>query len=75
MTQESRDLAEYQTDHDLLIRVDQKVSDLVAKFEARDKVYVTQDEFWPVKVLVYGCTGIMLTSVVGALLFLILQHH
>lgn len=71
---EPRDLVEYQSDHDLLIRVDQKVTDLVAKFEARDKVYVTQSEFWPVKVLVYGCTGMMLTSVIGALLYLIIRH-
>lgn len=66
-------IAEYQSDHDLLIRVDQKVSDLMAKMESRDKDYVTQAEFWPVKVLVYGCTGLMLTSVIGALLYLVIR--
>jgi len=35
--------------------------------------YVTQQEFWPVKALVYGCTGLMLTSLVGALLYLVLH--
>lgn len=36
--------------------------------------FVTQSEFWPVKVLVYGCTGMMLTGVIGALLYLVIKH-
>lgn len=35
---------------------------------------VTQDQFWPVKTLVYGITGLMLTGIVGALLMLLLKH-
>lgn len=35
---------------------------------------VNHDEFWPVKTLVYGIVGLMLTGVVGALLLLILKN-
>jgi hypothetical protein len=34
---------------------------------------VTQAEFWPVKVLVFGCTGLMLTAVIAALLILVIK--
>ena len=37
--------------------------------------FVTQSEFWPVKVLVYGCTGMILTGVIGALLYLVIRHN
>jgi hypothetical protein len=73
MTDASRDIDIVQSDHDLLIRVDQKVSDLVTKIEQRDKQYVTQAEFWPVKMLVYGCTGLMLTSLIGAIVLLVIK--
>jgi hypothetical protein len=49
------------------------VSDLVTKIEQRDKQYVTQAEFWPVKMLVYGCTGLMLTSLIGAIVLLVIK--
>jgi len=39
-----------------------------------DKEYVTQDEFTPVKNIVYGIVGLILTSVVGALITLILKQ-
>jgi hypothetical protein len=74
MAETQTDIAQYQSDHDLLIRVDQKVSDLVSKFDAREKEYVTRAEFWPVKTLVYGCVVLMLTSVVSALLYLVIHH-
>lgn len=35
--------------------------------------YVTKVEFWPVKSIVYGGAGIVLVSVVGALITLVLQ--
>jgi hypothetical protein len=73
MAETQKDVAEYQSDHDLLIRVDQRLTDLMTRLEARDKEYVTQAEFWPVKVLVYGCTGLMLTAIVGSLLVLVVK--
>ena len=38
-----------------------------------DKKYVTQEEFRPVKLLVFGVTGLMLTAVIVALLALVLR--
>ena len=38
-----------------------------------EKKYVSQEEFKPVKSLVYGMVGLILTAVVGALLTLILK--
>lgn len=39
-----------------------------------DNNYVTKTEFEPVQKLVYGLVGLILTSVVGALLYLVIQH-
>lgn len=36
---------------------------------------VTKDEFWPVKTLVYGITGLLLSGTVGALLMLLYTRH
>lgn len=73
MADNPRDIVEYQSDHDLLIRVDQRLSDLVTRLDKRDVEFVTQAEFWPVKMLVYGCTGLMLTGVVGALIVAVIK--
>ncbi len=40
--------------------------------EKLDKL-VTQEQFWPVKVLVYGLTGIILTSVIASLVMQIIK--
>lgn len=37
------------------------------------KQMVTQDQFWPIKTLVYGFVGITLIAVIGGLLTLILK--
>ena len=42
--------------------------------EKMEKDYVTQDEFKPVKNIVYGVVGLLLTSVVGALIALVLKQ-
>jgi hypothetical protein len=42
--------------------------------EKMEKDYVTQDEFKPVKNIVYGLVGLILTSVVGALIALVLKQ-
>lgn len=41
--------------------------------ENNDK-FVTQDEFEPIKKIVYGLVGLILTGVVGALLTLIIRQ-
>jgi hypothetical protein len=45
-----------------VIGIDKKLDDMV-----------TQDQFWPVKTLVYGLVGIILTAVVVAILALTLR--
>lgn len=67
-----------QTDRELLLilveRLNQMNTQLVsiaAKLDGQDERYderyVTREEFWPVKAIVYGGAGIVLVAVVGAL--------
>jgi hypothetical protein len=35
---------------------------------------VTQDQFWPIKMIVYGAVGIMLTALFGALIALVVAR-
>ncbi len=35
---------------------------------------VTQDQFWPVKTLVYATVGLMLLALFGSMLLLVLPH-
>lgn len=39
-----------------------------------DGKYVTQDQFWPIKTLVYGATGIMLFAIVAAIVGLVITR-
>ena len=50
------------------------VDDVEALKRHRDEKCVTQSEFWPVKTLVYGLTGLLLMAVVGAILALVFQN-
>lgn len=47
-------------------KMDSKLDSLVNKF-------VTKEEFWPIKALVYGFTGLILVTVIGALIMLVLR--
>lgn len=38
------------------------------------KAYVTQDQFWPVKVIVYGAASLILTTVLGAIVALVITR-
>ena len=49
--------------------VSKKVTDLDDKVS---KNYVSQEEFKPIKMLVYGLVGIILVAVIGALLKLVI---
>lgn len=71
---EPKELFEYKTDHDLIIELSTLVRVMNAKLDTFTTLYVTKSEFWPVKTLVYGCTALMLTSLVGAILFLVLKR-
>ncbi len=67
----------------------QELSVAVAKIDERTKIlvtsvdkiedtlsksYVTQDEFKPVKALMYGLVGVILTSVIGSILLLVVKQ-
>lgn len=49
-----------------IIGIDSKLDDMRADM-------VTQDQFWPVKTIVYGLVGLILVAVVGALLVLVVK--
>lgn len=70
---EPKELTEYKTDHDLLIELRTIMFLMKQQLDQMTSNFVTQDQFWPVKSLVYGCTAIMLTSLVGAIIYLVLK--
>jgi len=47
-------------------------SDVIEIKVKLDSKYVTKEEFDPIKKLVYGVTGLILTTVIGALLALVI---
>lgn len=47
--------------------------DIKAIKETLDGKIVTQEAFWPVKTLVYGITGLLLSGTIGALLMLLVN--
>lgn len=49
------------------------IAEIRKMLEEQKNTLVTQDQFWPVKTLVYGLTGMMLVSIVGALMTLIIR--
>jgi hypothetical protein len=73
MADHTKDTVEYPSDHDLLIELRTEMRGLRDDFKDAKANYVTQAEFWPIKALVYGCTGLMLTGIVGSLLVLVLK--
>lgn len=56
------------SDHDLLLGIHHRTCNI----EEIMKSVVTQVEFKPVKLVVFGLVGIIVTSVMGALVFLVL---
>jgi hypothetical protein len=57
----------------LLTEIDKKVTRLEVLLERVSKDYVTQAEFEPVKKLVYGVTGLLLSAVVVAVVALVVR--
>ena len=66
--------AQYVPNHEMaLIRL--SVTELGIKMNEQKKMLehmVTVDQFFPVKVLVYGAAGLILTSVLGAIIALVI---
>lgn len=59
-----------ESDHDLLIRIDARTAD----FEEKLRKFVTQDEFAPVRNLVYGLVAIVLIGVAVAVVALVVNQ-
>ena len=57
-------------DHDLLIAIKTHVESINVRLNS----FVTHEEFWPVKMLVYGAVGIMCAGIVGAVMTLIIRQ-
>lgn len=56
------------SDHDLLVRIDEKV----VAVHARMDEFVTRQEFLPVQRVVYGLVGMILVGIIGAIIRLVL---
>ena len=54
---------------ELLVRIDERT----ARQERDTAKYVTREEFAPIKGLVYGLVGLLLTGVIGAVLALVIR--
>ena len=69
-----RDIDRAKADGQLLSDV-ASIKDKVISIEKKlENNYVTKDEFTPIKNLVYGLVGLILTGVVMALLGLVILH-
>ena len=51
------------------------LAERVARLEQEREEWITSSEFAPVKLLVYGMTGLMLGAVILALLALVVGEH
>ena len=83
---EKKDRADFSSIHDHLDRLDRvtnndlivyKIDELKSQFTDFEKslksTYVTKTEFLPIQKLVYGMVGLILVSVVGAVLALVVK--
>jgi hypothetical protein len=87
MNPEPKELVEYKTDHDLLIELRTMMHYMASQLESFNKNFVTreefapvkegyvsQDEFDPIRKLVYGCVTIMLSALILAIVYLVVKH-
>lgn len=51
----------------------QSINGIHESLKTIEKNMVTQDQFWPIKTLVYGATGTTLLAVIGGILALIIK--
>lgn len=50
------------------------LGDIRGMMKTNEDRFINKDQFWPVKTLVYGATGIILTGVITALVYLVVNH-
>lgn len=61
-----------------LTRIENNSSGYASQFELNEfkksveTKYITKDQFWPVRMVVYGLVGIILTAVIGAMITLVI---
>jgi hypothetical protein len=60
------------TRNELLIRIDERLNQVIQTLEKTTKSYITKQEFEPVKQVVYGLVVIVLVGVAGAILRLVI---
>lgn len=62
-------------DNDLLVRLDERMSNMSNDLAELKERYVTKDEFQPVRAVVFGGVALILVGFMGALLYITgLQH-
>lgn len=54
-------------------RLEQKIDNLTDTVNGFSRVFVTKDQFWPVRTIVYGLVAIIMVAVVGTLVYSVLQ--
>jgi len=59
--------------HQFMSRIDERTLSLQREMVDIKEMIVSQDEFYPVKRIVYGLVGLILTTCMGALLALIIK--
>lgn len=66
-----------ESDHNMLIRIDERTEAICEKVDAMtsrmNTDFVTQDQFWPVKTIVYSGAGLVLAGVLAAVVALVVR--
>lgn len=67
---------------DLLARIDERtraiqrdVNALRLDLDGLKQEFVTEKEFWPVRAIAYGLVGLILVSVIGAIVTMVLRSR
>lgn len=63
-----------ETQDAVLARLDERTASIARDVAKLQQGYVTTDRFRPVEMLVYGQAGVMLLSIVSAILYLVVGH-
>lgn len=58
---------------ELLVRIDERTTSMQKSLDAFEKIYVSHQEFAPVKVIAYGLVSLCMTGIVGAILMLVFR--
>lgn len=58
-----------------IIDINEKLTDIVSRMEKSDEKHVSQDQFWPVKTIVYSGVGIVLAAVLTAVIGVVVINY